>query len=190
MFVLPALAEINASDIGLLLIVTCLFELTIQALNFRIGRKSDEEKELLKSLLTLKFQCAESKRLGPAAFVETSKLERSILAREKEISELNSSKETQLAKMKMVTTRLNYVFYVTVTALYWGIPMLLLNDVEKQGDASSYLKTYFFPMLFGISGRVANFGQPVGSIAPLFVVWAGQVTISEISGCVISIMNS
>lgn len=187
---LPALAEVHSSDIALLLLVSCLFELTFQAITFKITLKSEQEKELSRFLLNLKYQCAESKLRGPVAFVETSKLERSILAREKEISENNSSRDLQLQKVKLVSSRLNYVLYAIVAAFYWGVPMIILNDVETKGDAYGYLKTYFFPMLFGISAKVSKLGQPAGSIGPLFIVFAGQVTVSEISGCITSIMNT
>ena len=132
---LPALAEVHSSDIALLLLVSCLFELTFQAITFKITLKSEQEKELSRFLLNLKYQCAESKLRGPVAFVETSKLERSILAREKEISENNSSRDLQLQKVKLVSSRLNYVLYAIVAAFYWGVPMIILNDVETKGDA-------------------------------------------------------
>ena len=189
-FLLPALAEVNSSDICLLLIVSCLFEATVQIMSFHKIRKSESEKEASKSLLSLKYQCAQSKIQGPEAFVETSKLERSILSREKELQEFQTNRTKELAKIKHVSSRLSYVLYAVVAALYWGVPMILLNDVKVPGDASSYLKTYFFPMFLGIAGKTATVGQPVGGLGPLLVVWAGQISVSEFAGSIINILES
>ena len=189
-FILPGSIEINASDILLILVVACAFETIVQAYSLKISRKSEREKEIATSLLSLKYQCAESKKLGPESFVETSKLERGILSCEKQLQDIQSEKESQLGKIKGLSSRISYVLYAIIAAMYWKVPMLLLHDMGKDGNASGYLRKYFFPLQFGISSRIANIGQPSGSVGPLFVFWAGQAFTSEVFTCLVNILDS
>ena len=51
--------------------------------------KSSTERTLEQQLVQLNFETAQKRRLGPSAFVETSKLERQVLSKEKELAKLS-----------------------------------------------------------------------------------------------------
>lgn len=188
---LPSTAEINTHDIFLLLFISCSIESILQITKFqKIKPYNGKTKSLNAKLLQLKYQCAHSKNRGPQAFVETSKLERAILPINKELADLQVAKDEQLARLSHISQRVNYILYLAILVLYYGVPVLLLDDVDTEGDADSHIKWYCFPMMMSLTGRLARFGQPNGGVGALFVFLGGQALVEEFAGCIVRIHES
>jgi hypothetical protein len=79
------ISQIRVYDIWLLLAIGGLWELTCRILLFWIKRKPFGLLVREQDLYRLQQKTTEKRKLGPPAFVETSKLERQVLVIEKEL---------------------------------------------------------------------------------------------------------
>ena len=98
------LLEIRPFDIWFLLALGAIVEVLSRGLSYMTKSKSSTERTLEQQLVQLNFETAQKRRLGPSAFVETSKLERQVLSKEKELAKLVL---TYLAICSILALRVN-----------------------------------------------------------------------------------
>eukprot|EP00546_Thalassionema_frauenfeldii_P010638 CAMPEP_0178920064 /NCGR_PEP_ID=MMETSP0786-20121207/14793_1 /TAXON_ID=186022 /ORGANISM="Thalassionema frauenfeldii, Strain CCMP 1798" /LENGTH=101 /DNA_ID=CAMNT_0020594081 /DNA_START=146 /DNA_END=448 /DNA_ORIENTATION=+ len=80
--------EIRTFDVWVLLLAGAVTEVVTKSLSIGVKVKSLAERSAEAQLQILNVETTKKRRLGPSAFVETSKLERKVLAKEKEIAEM------------------------------------------------------------------------------------------------------
>jgi hypothetical protein len=93
------LSHIRVNDVWLLLAVGTLYEVGCRLfllLTTRMKPKSLRRKEA--ELAVLQIETDHKRKLGPSAFVETSKLERQVLARELELQKIYASRKAYVQK--------------------------------------------------------------------------------------------
>ena len=170
----------------------------------RNGRRTPHERKLNIHLATLRYEAAKKRALGPSAFVETSKLERAVLATEKELAKLVEDREARKARVAKLTKKCNLATNLLVILAYWGVAMVaidgsridensdetydeVITDVERAG---AFWKGFLFPLSYnGSAYKVAQFGiqsetRP-SCLGALAVVWAARVTCGEVMDCAI-----
>mmetsp|Transcript_18932 Transcript_18932/g.22621 ORF Transcript_18932/g.22621 Transcript_18932/m.22621 type:complete len:130 (-) Transcript_18932:338-727(-) len=86
------ISTIRPNDILLLLIVGTLSEISFRALLRSSKNRSPKEFDLRQTLKQLRLDTARARKLGPSAFVETSKLERKVLAVEKDLASVQEKR--------------------------------------------------------------------------------------------------
>ena len=194
------LSEIRPLDIFLLLAIGMGWECISRflLLSFKIKPKSLRTKEA--GLAVLQRETKRMRDMGPSKFVETSKLERQVLAKEREIDEIRKVRKRKEEGMEKVLTRYgSYVVTFAVFALYYGVPLLSLEvsttTVESLGDEKEVpgptFRTIFFPIsYFGLGMRIARWGllDASNSIGALVVLWSGQVVAEKLMDAVAAIM--
>lgn len=83
------LSNIRVNDIWFLLLVGAVYELACRLyVLFLVKMKSDALLKKERYLKRLTIRTNNARKLGPSAFVETSKLERQVLALEKELNSI------------------------------------------------------------------------------------------------------
>ncbi|EJK68889.1 hypothetical protein THAOC_09894 [Thalassiosira oceanica] len=161
-------------------------------------RRTAHERRVGTQLATLRYEAARKRAIGPSAFVETAKLERAVLATEKESEKLAQSRETRKARAAKLVKRCNQACNLLVMATYWGIAMVAvdgsrLSDASFESfdivdsynnRASSLWKGLFFPLSYnGLNYKIAQFGidgdMRPSCVGALTVVWAARVTTGE-----------
>lgn len=193
------LSEIRTLDIWLLLAVGALWELVCR---FVLLSKKMKPNSLLRkeaALSELQRKTDSMRKKGPSAFVETSKLERKLLASEKELSEIYSSRKkvAETVEKKLVKYG-RYVIAALVFAVYYGVPIVTLDSVEigpfDYLHGSTYMKTLLFPIsVFGFGNRISKWGihptdVAASSIGALVVMWSSQVTVGMVMDAIESYM--
>ena len=155
-----------------------------------IVRKENEVKLLAK-------ETKQKRDLGPSAFVETSKLERQLLAAEKELMTLTEQrKETAKLVEKRIQT-FSTILTVCVFFIYYGIPIVELDGyqvaarngvivqdtAEADTAAVSVCQAFLFPIGYlGVGVKISRWGlpNPKASVGALMVFWSSQVTVRQI----------
>ena len=82
------LSHIRVNDIWFLLAAGAVWELFCRLMVLRVRIKPDWLIEKEAALAVLRVETDTKRKLGPSAFVETSKLERQVLVQEKELEKL------------------------------------------------------------------------------------------------------
>lgn len=123
----------------------------------------------------LRVLAAKKRALGPSAFVETSKLERVILKKNKYLQDCVDKREADLQILKLWKQRSNYVLHILVFIVYYGVPLAKLDGYAIMNNdnidasaaaamfssvddaASKYLKGLLFPLSYvGVGYRLAQ----------------------------------
>jgi len=183
------LAEIRITDIWVLLLVGGLFELINRVFLLSLKQKPASLLKKEDELYALQTKTESKRQMGPSAFVETSKLERQVLALEKELSTLLECRKETLKTWESSMKTNNMKLAVVVWFLYFSVPLITLDDVQMaSGPYSSggtLLNNLFFPLSYsGFGYRLANYGLPaeaaMDSLGALLVMWSAQTTVVKI----------
>lgn len=122
------LSEVRPWDIWFLLAVgigwECCSRLVL--LSYKVKPQSLREKEI--GLQLLQLETKRMQGLGPSKFVETSKLERQVLAMEKENTSIRSIRKHGEQQVEKYLIRYGtYVVTFLIFVLYYGVPILTLG---------------------------------------------------------------
>jgi hypothetical protein len=177
------LTQIRVLDIWLLLFLGAIWELITRLVLFRQKRKPASLVEKENRLMQL------DRKLGPSAFVETSKLERQVLALEKELEQIRENrKEKSEVLEKKYVKRSSMLLSLLVFVLYYGVPLLTVEAVDvgnSEADRKVYLKSLLFPLAsMGMAARLSRLGIPsevsFNSVGALMIMWSSQVTVGKL----------
>lgn len=127
---------VHTGDIVLLLSIGFIYEFVIRMYQHRNTRRSTHERKLNIHLATLRYEAAKKRALGPSAFVETAKLERAVLAADKELAKLVEDRATRKARVAKVVKKCNIASNILIIMLYWGVAMVII-DGSRLDDGSS-----------------------------------------------------
>mmetsp|Transcript_18966 Transcript_18966/g.28115 ORF Transcript_18966/g.28115 Transcript_18966/m.28115 type:complete len:202 (+) Transcript_18966:130-735(+) len=186
--------EIRTFDIWVLLLVGTVMEVLTKSLYIGVKLKSSAERSAEAQMHVLNDELAKKRRLGPSAFVETSKLERKVLAKEKQISEMVDARKRRTEKIAKFVKQFSFTIYAVVFAFYYGHSILsidgtrvgdettiVMSNDEEKGRAIGFLQGFLFPLSYiGLGMRVARFGLPTPGFGPLLVLWGAQVTVGNL----------
>lgn len=186
------LTSIRVTDVWFLLGIGAFYELLarLYVLSVKIKPQSLSDKE--GSLAVLQLETDAKRKLGPSAFVEASKLERQVLALEKELEILRAERKDRIEKVEKVLLkggRMRLAFLVFI--LYYSVPMFSLDDVESSQaigeyvSAEQFTKNLFFPISYsGFGYRISKIGLDpdiaASSIGALVVMWSAQTTVEKL----------
>ena len=192
---------VHTGDILLLLSLGFIYEFAIRLYQHKNESRTTHERNLKISLATLKYEAAKKRALGPSAFVETAKLERAVLATEKELSKLIDDRTLRKARATKLIKKCNVLSNILIIMVYWGVAMVVidgsrLDDGNSNGSdevitdierATTFWKGFMFPLSYnGMNYKIAQFGidseMRPSCIGALAVVWAARVTCGEIIG--------
>jgi hypothetical protein len=188
------LGHVRPTDLWLLLAAGALWELVTRALNISYKRKSASLRRQENTLAQLTFERNQKRKLGAGAFVEISKLERQVLAEEKNLQEIYESRKVSLAKVKKMLRNAGYAMSCIIFVVYYGIaivemegskvPADFLMDAEAASLAGvAWTKAFMFPISYmGMGMKMSRWGleQPHSSVGALVVFWSSQVTSGKI----------
>jgi hypothetical protein len=183
------LLEIRPFDIWFLLALGAIVEVLSRGLSYMTKSKSSIERTLEQQLVQLNFETAQKRRLGPSAFVETSKLERQVLSKEKELAKLVLTRKAKMEQMAKYVKNGSLVFYAIIVIVYYSLPVLKIDGLQLNGDVSlieedralRFLQGFLFPLSYvGLGMRVARFGLPKTGVGALVVLWSSQVTLGKL----------
>jgi hypothetical protein len=188
------LSLIRTTDIWFLMGVGALYELLcrLYILSVKIKPSALVEKEA--ALQAIQVETEAKRKLGPSAFVETSKLERQILALEKEVETIKTARKTKSDKVEKILLKGgNIRLAILVWVLYYSVPMLIVEDLEisigEYSPTGALLKNLFFPISYsGFGYRISKIGLPVdvavNSLGALVVMWSAQTTVGKLMDAV------
>jgi hypothetical protein len=188
------LLEVRTLDICALLLAGVLLELFTKGLVMRSKAKSSKERKAEKELFALNFEAAQKRRLGPSAFVETSKLERQVLAKEKDVATFAEQRKVQSERIAKLVKNASLVIYALVFFTYYSLSVLSIDgtrvgdvnsivttEKEEHERATAFLQGFLFPISYvGLGIKVARFGLPTPGFGALLVLWSSQVTTGTI----------
>jgi hypothetical protein len=190
------LTQIRVSDVWLLLGIGATIELVSRLILVYLKVKPALFLEKQQRVQSLSKQVDRMRKMGPSHFVETSKMERQLLAAERELSEIQAARKARYeAAESFVKKRLNYVLFAMVYAAYYSVPIVTLdalavsNTVGEFVSADTYLKCLLFPVsMIGLGNKVSRWGIPkqvqASSISSLMVMWSAQTTVGMIMDAV------
>lgn len=194
--------QIRVHDIWLLLALGAVMELVFRLVILQTKVKPSSLIKKEDYYYKLEFDVKKKQAMGPSAFVETSKLERQLLALDKELQQMYSERKAstdQIEKYLLKYGR-NLVALV-VFLLYYGVPVVSFSgggqellDLDTKIPAVFH-KAVLFPLsIIGFGFKISKWGMAehvkATSIGALVVLWAGQVTMSQIMDGVDSMMLS
>lgn len=193
---------VHAGDIVLLLALGFIYEFIMRVYQYKNERRTKHERNMNIHNATLKYEAAKKRALGPSAFVETAKLERAVLATEKELNKLVEDRASRKASTAKLIKKCNFATNMLIIMAYWGISMVVIDgsrlddgnssanyevitDVER---ASTFFKGLLFPLSYnGLNYKIAQFGidseMRPSCLGALAVVWAARVTCGELAEC-------
>uniref|UniRef100_A0A7R9WE31 Uncharacterized protein n=1 Tax=Pseudictyota dubia TaxID=2749911 RepID=A0A7R9WE31_9STRA len=188
---------LRSDDILLLLAIGAIYEIIIRTVAQRVKARSLDERNLRSQLHQLKYETTQSRRLGPSAFVETSKLERAVLVKEKDLSKFEEDRNKRIDTVQRLSWNFTVALNLIVFAVYYGVPILSVDGgaVTGAGDevmteeaaAASYMRGLIFPLSYiGVGLRLAGVGLAAraSSLGALVVMWSAQSTVEKVSECV------
>ena len=126
--------------------------------------------------------------------METSKLERQELAKEKELAEMAKKQRKAMEKWQKLLKNAFLCLNLVIFWMYYGIPMMefsghritpeeILTPVESQEAAILAFEACLFPLsYFGIDIKISKWGMvnPRASTGALLVFWSAQATVGQI----------
>lgn len=190
------LSLVRTTDLWFLLVAGALYELLTRFyLLFVCKLKSPAQLQLEAQLVPLKAETDRKRKLGPQAFVETSKLERQVLQLEKQISDIRSKREKRKEQVEKILVKGgNFRLSVLIGLLYYSVPLLQLDAISTAQHtgvtAETLLKNLMFPLssISGLGYRIANYGladEYVGtSLGALLALWSSQMTVGKLMDAV------
>ncbi|KAL3761026.1 hypothetical protein ACHAWU_001815 [Discostella pseudostelligera] len=190
---------VHTGDIVMLLTLGFVYELVMRIYQNSNARRTPQERKLKIHLATLRYEAAKKRALGPSAFVETAKLERAVLATEKELNKLVEEREARTARVAKLVKKCNYATNVLVILAYWGVAIVAIdgarlykanNDssdeiITDTEHAAAFWKGFMFPLPYnGMAYKIAQLGidsaMKPSCLGALIVVWAARVTSGEL----------
>mmetsp|Transcript_5289 Transcript_5289/g.11507 ORF Transcript_5289/g.11507 Transcript_5289/m.11507 type:complete len:203 (-) Transcript_5289:238-846(-) len=190
------LSVLRASDIVVLLAVGAAYEAVARAIVHKIRVRSPKELAMRAELHDLRYETAKKRSLGPSAFVETSKLERAVLAKEKTLTAIETDRNVKIASIEDVSKKASKVLQLIVFLVYWGIPVLSIDGsrVEATGGddhivtaedaANSCMRGICFPFCVWLKIAAMGVAEQASSIGALVVFWSAQTTVRKFAECV------
>jgi hypothetical protein len=192
------LSEIRPTDIWLLLSLGTLYEVASRWYLHFAKRKPMSLLEQEATLQVMQKETDRLRKMGPKAFVETSKMERQVLALEKKVSEIKAQRKARLEHLeKSIFRKANVILSLVVFILYFGVPMMRLKFDEEEeplrlfeetttlaataatSNKQAALQSLLFPISYlGFGIKISRLGlvDPKNSIGALVVLWSSQVT--------------
>lgn len=204
--VLPTIpiSSIRPNDILFLLFLGAVLELTQRFLKSTSKSRSTQEQTLRQQLSTLRYETNEKRKLGPSAFVQTAKLERQVLSKEKDLKKITDARSAKVAKLDKTMKNIGMMMNIAIFLVYYGVELITIDgfrvtmmknamgssagiesneDVEQQ-NAASFLKGLLFPISYGIAARLSRLGGlKASSVGALFVFWSAQTTTGHVYEC-------
>jgi hypothetical protein len=188
------LGEIRPLDLLLLLSAGALWELISRLIVLSYSRKSSSLRQRECVFQQLQHLTRQKQKEGSAAFVETSKLERQVLAEEKALSQVYQDRKAQLTVIKKLFKNIGYALSLVIFFVYYGVPVVTMdgslietNEILSAEGASmkgaTFTKAFMFPLSYvGIGMRISRWGleDPSNSIGSLLVFWSAQTTVGKI----------
>jgi len=194
---------VHTGDIILLLSIGFIYEFVIRMYQHRNTRRSSHERKWNIHLATLRYEAAKKRALGPSAFVETAKLERAVLAADKELAKLVEDRATRKTRVGKVIKKCNIASNILIIMLYWGVAMVVIDGsrlddgseiyngdevISDHERASTFWKGFLFPLSYnGMAYKIAQYGidndMKPSCLGALAVVWAARVTCGEVFDC-------
>lgn len=189
------IGAVRPYDILILLAIGATFELATRLSLVSYKRKPASIRKREYDLKDLEKRVIKSRALGPHAFVETSKLERQLLAEQKKLSDISETRKKDLEKNEKMVKNMSMALNFVVFLCWYGVPVMefaghrvltpgvLLSRKESAEAAISAFSSYLFPLNFlGMGVRVSKLGlaNPKASTGALLVVWAAQMTVGQI----------
>lgn len=200
------LSEIRLTDIYLLLVVGFTWELLARTILLLLcRRKPDWLIRQEAELSLLQTETNHKRNMGPAAFVETSKLERLCLQKERELNQTYQKRKQQTESLERTLLRHgNWIISAVIFVAYYGVPIItlegldsvLMQDAEvvysmgnSYVDGGAYLKALLFPISYiGFGMKLSKWGmaadQAPASLGALAVMWSAQVTCTQMMDAV------
>jgi hypothetical protein len=195
---------VHSADIVLLLSIGAIYELLLRLYKHSKERRTPHERKINVHLATLKYEAARKRALGPSAFVETSKLERAVLATEKELTKITNERGARTAVAAKRVKTCNLICNVIVLLTYWGVAMVAidgsriedasgeyeLNEMTDDERAAAFWKGFLFPLSYhGLGYKISQYGidseKRASCVGALAVFWSARVTTGEIVDCVL-----
>jgi len=195
------IASIRPADI-LLLLIAGVFSEVLKRLILRSAKnRTATEYELLEELRVLRYQTKMKRDQGPSAFVTCAKLERIVLAKEKELDTLKDARTAKTKQMEKVIKYVNYGLNLVIFIVYYGIPLIAIDGFRAtelgltghivQSDdhavhAAAFWKGVMFPIsVVGIASKLSKIGieNKAGCVEALAVYWSAQVLVGQIYEC-------
>lgn len=180
------LSDIRPIDICVLLAAGFCWEALARLILLQAKRKPSSLRKKEQEWEVLSYETNQKRKLGQAAFVECSKLERQLLALEKELDQTRTTRKESLKQIERSLLRYgNILVSLIVFVLYYGVPVVALEPLEQEMGvyASPPMKTMLFPVSYvGIGMRVARFGleDQQNSVGALVVFWSSQVFCGQV----------
>eukprot|EP01083_Nonionella_stella_P098826 277988_1 len=200
---------VRTADIILLLLVGTITEVLTRLLVRSFKVRSSREIKLREKLRLLRYETMKKRAQGPSAFVETAKLERRVLASEKEIKEMEEVKKARIVQIEKSVKYARIAMSVMVFVLYYGIPILTIDGLKASLDANNAKLLQNVKVAEGVAEDVAhatalmrNVIWPLGSVGPgmkfasiglgelkyssigaLVVYWSAQATSGKVYDC-------
>mmetsp|Transcript_26326 Transcript_26326/g.64167 ORF Transcript_26326/g.64167 Transcript_26326/m.64167 type:complete len:209 (-) Transcript_26326:42-668(-) len=189
------LSALRPNDIFLLLGLGAIWETIVRFMLFRYRAKPSTLIEREKSLKALTKKVKVYRNKGPSAFVETSKLERQLLAEEKAMADTTEKRKGALQKAEKVAKNANMVTSALIFFLWYSIPILefeahrianqkeIFSEEEGQEMVQSAHKAFLFPLsVVGIGLKIAKLGlaNPQSTSGALVAFWSAQTMVSKI----------
>jgi len=198
---------IRPNDILLLLFLGFVAEILRRAILRQVKLPSTQSIERRRKLTQLRYETNEMKKLGPSAFVETSKLERKVLSLEKSLKDEEEFRKKNVESVEKVLKRISFILNVAIFLAYYGIPLLTidgfrvplvnpelvkgLNDESGGGmdvvHATAFMKGIMFPLSYvGMGMKISKLG--LGEIkhcstGALVIYWSAQVMAGSLIDC-------
>lgn len=198
------LAEIRPTDVWILLAIGALWEAVSRVALLLVKRKPYSLLQKQGQLVALQKETSLKRNMGPSHFVETSKLERKVLALEKELQEIYAQRQQQVQRMEQTYVKYgNYAVILLVWIIYYGVPLVTIEGLEGSSandilgedftSADSYLKVILFPIsVVGFGIRLSKWALPKEvahcSIGALIVMWSSQVVMGKLMDAVEALM--
>jgi len=199
-------SEIRRSDIWLLLAAGAGWELLCRLVLLSKKRKSSDLLRKEDAFRRLQKETDRKRKMGPSAFVETSKLERQLLASEKELSEVYAARKKSAESIERGLLKYGRIVMAVLTfVLYYGVAIVTVDTFEGDVDSSSggvggaggnaLMKALLFPLSYiGFAIRASRFGMDkdvaASSVGALVVLWSGQATAGTVMDAVDALVLS
>lgn len=185
--------QIRAFDMIFLLALGALSELLFRLCVLFVKRKPTSLRRKEDYFFKLQFDTKEKQKLGPAAFVETSKLERQLLALDKELKQMYQDRQATREKVEKILLKYgrNAMAFL-IFIVYYGVPIISFSGGDMGGldqlddkIPATFHKAVMFPLSFvGFGYKLSKWGMDEESVATslgaLVVLWAGSGFVGQI----------
>ena len=184
------LSVLRASDLVVLLAIGAIYEFATRFIIHQIRLRSPKEQNMRAELHDLRYETAKKRSLGPSAFVETAKLERQVLAKEKELASMETGRSDKVAKMEAIIKKASTAIQVIIFLVYWGIPILSIDGsrisssvvediVSAEDAANACLRGICFPYCVWLKVAAMGVKEQASSVGALVVYWSSQTTVKK-----------